>query len=389
MKQSLIVKYIFLLGSIQVFAQRAPKVDSTHMLLLNPYVQIEATKSINQLYNFEFDSSMQNMTYLKYEYGWHPLPHFLMGLNYWWRIQPNLNDKKYDDVFNAYMDTSIYLARRLHREVNPIEGSFFLAASYGFKARLQSDRGNYRKAALNGQRALKYLDESQEYTEYSPELLFGDGLINYYSDWIRENYPWLRPLMALFPKGNKTKGIEQLREVSRNAFYARTEAQYYLMTILFHDKSNYEEAKVIAKYLYKTYPNNSFFHRWYMRIIFQLGHIKEAETECLKIIQRIDSGQVGYGNYTGRYAAYFLGRIYKNKRQKEKSVYYYEKSKTFHEKVNATDKGYYHDTLLQLGLIAKENGNNEKAQTLLKQVKKLARRRDYVFKEAKKRLRDM
>jgi len=129
------------------------------MLLLNPYVQIEATKAINQLYNFKYDSSMRNLTYLKYEYGWHPLPYFLMGLNYWWRIQPDLYNSQYDDVFNAYMDTTIHIAKRLYKDANKIEGSFFLAASYGFKARLHSDRENYRRAALDGRKALKYLRE--------------------------------------------------------------------------------------------------------------------------------------------------------------------------------------------------------------------------------------
>lgn len=387
--RSLLVGLVIFLFLSPSAAQRAPKVDSVHMLLLNPYVQIEATKAINQLYNFKFDSSMRSLKFLKYEYGWHPLPYFLIGLNYWWRIQPDLNNERYDDVFNAYMDTSLYLAKRLHKEVNPIEGSFFLAAGYGFKARLHSDRENYRRAALDGRKALKYLKESQNYTEYSPELLFGDGLVNYYSKWIRENYPWLRPIMAFFPKGDKEKGIEQLREVSRNAFYARTEAQYYLMTILFHDRGDYAQASLISSYLYNTYPDNSFFHRWHARVLYQMGRRRQAERESLEIIQRIDSGKVGYGDYTGRYAAFFLGRIYRARKQMDEAEHYLLRSKEFHENANATDKGYYHHTLIDLAEIASKKGENEKAKALLKKAKKLAGRKDYVFKEAKKRLKDM
>ena len=73
---------IMLLASISTTkAQHAPDIDSTHMILLNPYVQIEAANAINELYNFKFDESMRHLKYLKYEYGWHPLPYFLMGLN--------------------------------------------------------------------------------------------------------------------------------------------------------------------------------------------------------------------------------------------------------------------------------------------------------------------
>ena len=41
-------------GSFKTTAQGAPDVDSVHMLLLNPYVQIEATQAINQMYNFKW-----------------------------------------------------------------------------------------------------------------------------------------------------------------------------------------------------------------------------------------------------------------------------------------------------------------------------------------------
>ena len=367
----ILTPFFMLIISWNALAQRAPKIDSAHMVLLNPYIQIETTQAINDMYNFKFEESMRNLTYLKYEYGWHPLPHFLMGLNYWWRIQPNPNDDQYDKMFHAYMDSSIYLAERLYEEPNPIEGAFFLAAAYGFKARIESDRDNYGAAANNARKALKYLKESREYTEYSPELLFGDGLINYYSTWIRENYPMLRPLMWFFPKGDKELGIEQLRKVSRNAFYARTEAQYYLMDILYNDEKKYAEARMLSQYLHETYPNNSYFHRWHVRLLYEMGRRKKAEEECLEILQRIDSGYVGYESNTGRYASYFLGRIYRSK-QPEKSEAYFLKSVDFSVAAGATKKGYYFHSLYFLGELAAGKGDNPQAEYYFKEVKKSA-----------------
>jgi hypothetical protein len=359
------------------------------MVLLNPYVQIAATDALNQLYNFKFDESMRSMKYLKYEYGWHPLPYFMMGLNYWWRIQPNMNNTEYDDVFNAYMDTSIYVAERLYKQANPIEGAFFLAASWGFKARLHSDRENYSRAALDGRKALKYLKESRDYTEYSPELLFGDGLVNYYAKWIRENYPMLRPLLAFFPKGDKDLGVQQLREVARNAFYARTEAQYYIMNIMFHDYDDYQQAMQVSEYLHTTYPDNAFFHRWYARVLYQTGRRAQSEKVCLDIITRLDSGMVGYEAETGRYASFFLGNIYKGKKDTALAEHYLYRAKEFAEAAGSTTKGYYYYTLFYLGEIAMERGEKQKAAYYFKLVKKLAGRKDSVFKKAKQELKDM
>lgn len=388
MRRILPLLFLFLFFG-QASAQRAPKIDSIHMVLLNPYVQIAATDALNELYNFKFEESMNSMKYLKYEYGWHPLPYFLMGLNYWWRIQPNMNNTEYDDTFNAYMDTTIFVAERLYEEANPIEGAFFLAAAWGFKARLHSDRDNYSRAALDGRKALKYLKESRDFTEYSPELLFGDGLVNYYAKWIRENFPMLRPLLAFFPKGDKELGLSQLREVARNAFYARTEAQYYVMNIEFHDNENYPEAMQVAEYLHETYPDNAFFHRWYARVLYQTGRRAETEKVCLDIMARLDSGMVGYESQTGRYASYFLGTIYRGRKDLEKAKFYFQKSREFAEKSGSTDKGYYFYSILYLGEIALIEGDKKKAEAYYKEVKKLAGRKDGAWKQAKKKLKDM
>ncbi len=106
------------------------------------------------------------------------------------------------------------------------------------KGVLYSDRKDYTKAAFAGKDALKYLEECRGRDDLSPELLFGDALFNYYAEWVPENYPMLKPIMMMFPDGDKKLGIEQLKTVARNAFYTRTEAQYYLMRIAYFEEND-------------------------------------------------------------------------------------------------------------------------------------------------------
>jgi tetratricopeptide (TPR) repeat protein len=380
---------VFLVSTQAVSAQQIPKIDSVHMLLLNPHIEIAATEAINLMYNFKFDESMRKFKYLKYEYGWHPLPYFLMGLNYWWRIVPNMNNTAYDNTFRAYMDSTIMYAERLHKKTNPIEGAFFLAAAYGFKARLYSDREQYRKAIWDAQKSLKYLKESNQFTTYSPEILFGDGLMNYYGEWIRENYPLLKPLLFMFPKGDKELGLKQLTEVSRNAFYARTEAQFYLMGIMLHDEGNYQEATYISEYLHNTFPDNPYFHRFYAHVLFQRGQYKKVQPLAEQMMARIDSGMFGYEAYTGRYAAFFLAKIYRSQKDMEKAEHYYERSVKFSIQANATDKGYYHQSLLDLADIHEKRGDKIRAKVLYTEVKKLTKRKDGVNETARERLKKL
>jgi len=265
---------------VDVQAQIQAKKDTTIILLSDRSVQLECAQALDDLYNFKFEKAEQDFNQLKEKYRWHPLPYFLMGLIEWWKIMPNIANKQYDESFLAYMDTTISVADNLY-ENHPeykVEAAFFLSAAYGFKGRLYSEeeRQNWRKAAVVGKKALNYLEVSKGFHTLSPELLFGDALYNYFSVWVPENYPSLKPIMWFFDKGDKALGLKQLKEVSYNAFYTRTEAMVWLMRIQNSYENNRQEAMNLSFYLYKTYPDNPFFHRYYARSLYGNGRFAET-----------------------------------------------------------------------------------------------------------------
>ncbi|HNP95967.1 MAG TPA: tol-pal system protein YbgF, partial [Cyclobacteriaceae bacterium] len=226
--------------------------DTTLILINDLRVQIEATQALNDMYNFKFEKAEQQFRWFKQRYAWHPLPYFLLGLSEWWKIMPNTKNTDHDERFLAYMDSTIRVAENLHKKSPEYrtEAAFFLSASYGFKGRLYADeeRKSWRKAATAGKTALNYLDESKQKQDLSVELLFGDALYNYFSVWVPENYPMLKPLLIFFKKGDKKLGLDQLTEVSYNAFYTRTEAMVWLMRILNSYENNPTRAFQIADY---------------------------------------------------------------------------------------------------------------------------------------------
>jgi len=382
---------IFWLTISALPAQTPIESDSTfsYSLLTNPYVQIEATQAINDMYNFRFERSMRHFNYIKKQYGWHPLPYFMMGLNYWWRIVPDFQNEEFDEPFLAYMDTAVVLSERLYEKYNKVEGAFFLAAAYAFKGRLYSDRHDYTKAAWAGKNALKYLEECRGRDDLSPELLFGDALFNYYAEWVPENYPMLKPLMMMFPDGDKELGIEQLKTVARNAFYTRTEAQYYLMRIAYFEENDLATSLQVAEYLNETFPGNAYFHRFYARLLYQSGKYAKAVPVCKSILNRIDSMQTGYEYNSGRYASFFLGHIYELKQNLEESKKYFKLAMEYGEAANATKKGYYIYSTMHLGRIAEREEQPGLAKKYYKRVREVTKRKDYANKEARERLREL
>jgi len=373
-----------------VWAQRK---DTTIILISNLQIQLETTQALDDLYNFKFDKAEMQFQWLKEKYSWHPLPYFLIGLGEWWKIMPDTKSTEHDERFLAYMDSSILLANNLHKK-HPeyrIEAAFFLAAAYGFKGRLYSDeeRGNWRKAASAGKDALDYLEECKEREDLSPELLFGDALYNYFSVWVPENYPAVRPLLWFFRKGDKALGLKQLKEVSYNAFYTRTEAMVWLMRILNSYENDQLRAFQISDYLHKTYPDNPYFHRYYARMLYGRGMYTDLERESKDIITRIDSARTGYEATSGRYAAFFLGQMYQTRKQLDESKKYYQLAMTYSEQNNATETGYYLYSMIALGEIAEKQGDKKTAKKYFTEVKKRTGRKDEAYKDAKRRLQSL
>lgn len=369
------------------------KKDTSIVLINNVALQMEISDALNDLYNFKFDKAEQQFRWFKQKYKWHPLPYFLLGLSEWWKIMPNTRDTKYDDRFMAYMDSSIMVAENLYKKVPEykIEAAFFLAAAHGFKGRLYSDeeRKNWGKAAVEGKSALNYMEVCREQDNLSPELLFGDGLYNYFSVWVPENYSSLKPLMWFFRKGDKKLGLEQLKEVSYNAFYTRTEAMVWLMRILNSYENDQVRAFQIAEYLHQTYPDNPYFHRYYARVLYSRGYYPELEIQCKQIIARIDSAQIGYEATSGRYAAFFLGQLYENQRKLDDAKRYYTLAVKYAEEIGATESGYYLFSLIALGEINEKQGNKAEAKRYFQEVKKKSSRKDEAYKDAKKRLKNL
>ena len=366
-----------------------PHPDSVEMLIQEDAIEWECTAAINRMYNFDFAYAESIYGYLRRTYPEHPISYFLMGLSQWWRMAPNVDTRtQYDDTFFAYTDSAIFFAEKIlerEPENSPkyIEAAFFLAGSYGFQGRLLAERKNWTKSAFAGKKALKYLDVAEGHGDLSPELLFGTGLYNYYSIWIPENYKYLKPLLWFFKKGDKQKGIEQLQTVSRNAFYARTEAQIFLMKI-YTQEDQLDKAYPIGKSLVERYPNNPYIQRYFARLLYQQGRHNELEAISLDMIAKIDSARYGYEALSGRYASFYLGHIYRSsKRDEAKARHYLKRSVAFSEELDAYEMGYYLYSLAYLGSMEEKDGNYEKAKAYFEKVKDHAKRKHPTHEQAR------
>jgi len=391
-KKFLIYSFIAALALTQNLAAQSAN-NSGKYLLQNMPLQIEITDAVDNMYNFNFSKAETKFEWLKFRYPEHPLPYFLFGISTWWQMLPNLDaETSLGDEFLAYMDTAIVKAEALFDEDETnVEAAFFLSGSYGFKGRYYSEKKNWGRAATAGKWALRYLEKTKGNESFSPEILFGDALFNYYSIWMRENYPMLKPILMFFPKGDKQLGIEQMEEVSKNAFYTRIEAIYFLMRIKAFEEQKTYDALRLGKQVFQKYPNNAYFHRFYAQMLYTIGQYQEAESVSQEILKRISEGQTGYEEVSGRYASFYIGHISKKRNDDEAAQKYFKQVVDFSENSASEESGYYlfsqlylaeydisnqaYDSALERISIIRDNTRrrdelNEKARDLRKEIKK-------------------
>lgn len=371
----------------RIFAQAQEPVDVANpsgYLLLDKGLQYRITKAINSMYNFDFATAEHDFKVIMYQYPDHPLPDFLMALGYWWRIEVDVTNTKYDKIFIQYLDRANEKAERMYKEdPKNKEAAFFLAAGYGFQGRLYSERKSWTKAAWAGKNALKYMELSRGEEEFNPELLLGDALFNYFSVWIPENYPLLKPVMALFPKGNKQLGLQQLETVASNAFYTRVEAQYFLFRLYASEEKRPYDALRISEYLHGKFPNNPYFHRSYARHLYSVGRWSESVDQSFEILKRIEDEQFGYESNSGRFAAFYVAEYYYRTGDLALAKEYYLRTVAYGEESESQESGYYLHSLIQLGKMETAAKNKPQAKKYFDQVKKYAKRKHPAHKEAR------
>ncbi len=347
-------------------------IDTKGWLLLNRDVQQELDGAVRNLYNFKFDRADRQFRSLRRRYPEHPMAYFLLGLSTWWKILPtNMGTTQYDHTFYAYMDTAVVKAKRMYdADQHNYEACFFLSAAYAFDARLHAERHDWRKATVSSKRSLDYLDKSREANGLSPEFLFGQGLFNYYAVWISNEYPWLRPVLFFFPKGNTQTGIQQLRTVGSTGFYTATEARFFLMRILSSEREHEETAALaVARQLVTDFPDNSYFERNYAMLCFREGDWAACEQTSESILRKLNLGMPGYEGYCGRYATYFMGFLmqYRHRKPAEASDYY-QRCIVFSEALANTSGGYYQGAAFNLAKLAEDSSDLPNAKRYFKMV---------------------
>jgi tetratricopeptide (TPR) repeat protein len=275
----------------------------------DPAIEQKIQRGIDNIYNIEFEKADSQFTAVNQLRPDHPVGLFFKAMAQWWRILTNFDDESQDQrLYDMLEDVIVMCEKELDQNPNDVTALFFKGGAVGFRGRLRANRSKWLGAANDGLVALPIVKKAFELEPQNNDVLLGIGIYNYYAAVIPDRYPIVKPFMLLFPSGDRKKGLEQLKQASKNARYAKVEANYFLLQSYFLYEKEFSKALSIATELNKRFPKNPIFHRFLGRCYVSLGRLGEANDVFLEIERRFGRRQVGYDRYDGREAYYYLGK---------------------------------------------------------------------------------
>ncbi len=233
------------------------------------------------------------------------------------------------DLNNESLDKILYEKLRividkcdkiLKKDQDDLASLFFKGGAIGFRGRLRVHREEWLYAANDGRLAIPIVQRAYKIDPSNMDVLLGIGIYNYYRDVIPDLYPFVKPVVILFPSGDKEKGLNQLKIAAEKGKYANYEATYFLMQTLFHFEKQYSQALPLALKLYNKFPDNPIFHRYVGRLNVALGRWEDLKTIFTDIVERANQKKYGYSGFVSREAYYYLGIYYMNFNKSEQAL---------------------------------------------------------------------
>lgn len=215
-------------------------------------------ETVDQIYNMRFNDAAVTCDEISKNYPDHPVVFLLRGMIIYWQGYPLLSGSPSRRDFEDQM----YLCIGRSEDFEPENEAEFLLASLCARGSLLAFyAGNdlHSKAFSLGRTSYRHLRRSFRFTEAFPDFLFFTGLYNYYREAYPEAHPVYKPLLAVFPRGDKERGMYELRRAFRESIFLKAEASTFLSSNYKYFENDFANASYFSRAIFKEYPMNPLY----------------------------------------------------------------------------------------------------------------------------------
>lgn len=273
--------------TISVFVLLTLKV----LVVYGQELPVKAGKILDLCYQFKFNSadSLMNTYFADQKSGEEVELYMLKANILWWKIISGINDKP---TKLKYYQTLTMAEKYFEKEKDKGNSHLYKGISlYGYMARMDGLNKNYLKAFFRINNCLNYLEKSFGAESKYPFFYLSSGLYNYHIVVTAKQYPVLAPYLYLYPKGDKSKGIEYLQIASKSPNkYLSTEAHYFLMKLYLEEKK-YALALINVNELLQRFPQNAIFLYYKFSILLKSVNTKDANLASVQLMNQLQNNQ--------------------------------------------------------------------------------------------------
>lgn len=228
---------------------------------MTPEVGRLLRNALDEMYRYELDLADRKFDELVRQFPEHPIGYMHKAEVVWWRALRNNGDKSLEAAFDRYTNQAVNQGQQLvKRNPHDFYALLYTAGAHGNRTRyyVYITRSYYR-AMRAGLRGYGYVKTAQELRPDYADCLIGIGAYNYFAGALPaviRFFSWM-----FVERGDKDKGIEQLKIAAEKGEYGRTAAKMVLLGAYYNEK-RLDEYQQLLKELNQQYPSNPVFITW-------------------------------------------------------------------------------------------------------------------------------
>lgn len=263
-----------------------PQYVSTSVFSLGPLLDEKLDRGIALMYRLEFDAAEAQFNDIIRADTSSPAGYFALAALSWWRYSQNFDVqedfKNLEAAFMKNVSAAIKVSEeRLKKKEALDQTYFFMGSSYGLKGRWYAVQRRWLKAYTNGNKARKFLAKAVKANPELYDAYLGLGIYDYFADTL----PGMLKIPALlFVRGDKARGISEVRLALEKGRFFSTEARLFLIEILTRHEKKFTAALEEVDKLKATDPSNLFFRLGEVLTLIHAQCWEKAIEDCDKFL---------------------------------------------------------------------------------------------------------
>ncbi len=270
-------------------------------------------RGVGYIYNLEFEKANAVYEKLKADYPDHPLPLLFRGMTTYWKHFPLIPSSPEIPSFEEDLFTCIDLCEK--KRATSAEAEYLLAdlGARGLLLLYYADNDLSMNVFSIASKTYQLVMKAFDYTHSYADFYFFTGLYQYYREAYPESHPVYKPFAILFPRGDKAKGLKELKVAARHSLFMKAEANTFLTGINISFENNYPAAMSFSKTLFDQYPHNNQFLSAYVKNLLLIKQYDEAE----RILEKHKNTESHYFRFQKNI---FKGILYEKKYHNNKAA---------------------------------------------------------------------